>query len=88
MTSRSDSHGNRIKIDWIVDMVGCISVVTGTDVGADELAERYIKTIGPGLQFIPSDVQLTEFIKAPYTNDSDLFTAWREANARVQAVKQ
>jgi hypothetical protein len=59
--------------------------LTGTDAGADEVAEKFLGSIDPGLSYYPNDAEITEFIEAPY-RESGTLDAWREATA--QAVKQ
>lgn len=58
--------------------------LTGTDANADEVAERFLASIDPGLSYYPNDAEITSFIEAPY-EEAGIIDAWREANA--QAVK-
>ncbi len=61
-----------------------LAKLTGTDAGADELAERFLVSIDPGLSYYPEEQEVTEFIEAPY-RESGTLNEWRAANA--QAVK-
>ncbi|EWY36905.1 hypothetical protein N825_23255 [Skermanella stibiiresistens SB22] len=57
--------------------------MTGTDAGAEELTEQYLATIEPGLQFVPTDREITEFIERPYASSPELLAEWRAINAQA-----
>jgi len=56
--------------------------LTGTDAGADELAEKFLGSIDLGLSYYPNDAEIASFIQAPY-EEAGIIDAWREANAQA-----